>query len=60
MPDFLGPPANTVGEARNEWQAAGFTGSFSPNGQNSRTVLTQSIPGNTCAAPNSTMTVTYS
>jgi len=49
----------TVAQARSEWQAAGFTGSFSPNGQNNRIVLTQSIAQGQCVAPSSSITVTH-
>ena len=54
----------TVGAARQKWTAAGFTGAFSPNGQNSKTVITQttnppSIPGD-CLPVNSSVTVTHS
>lgn len=52
-----------VGDARTAWGSAGFTGSFSPNGQNNKTVKTQtttpaSAPGD-CIAASSTVTVTY-
>jgi Flp pilus assembly protein TadG len=60
VPDFLGPPPNTVAEARNEWQAAGFSGTFSPNGHNGKKVLGQSLPGGSCAPSNSSMTVSHS
>jgi Flp pilus assembly protein TadG len=54
----------TVSQARAKWQAAGFTGAFSPaNGQNNKTVITQStnpssVPGD-CIPPSSTVQVTY-
>jgi hypothetical protein len=49
----------TVQQARNEWAAAGFTGSFSPNGQNNKVVLTQSIAPGACVPASSSISVTH-
>jgi hypothetical protein len=55
----------TVSQARQKWQDAGFTGSFTPSsGQNNKIVITQtttpaSVPGD-CIPPNSTVRVTHS
>jgi Flp pilus assembly protein TadG len=49
----------TVGQARSEWQAAGFTGSFSPNGQNGKIVLSQSVLAGSCVAASTSVTVTH-
>lgn len=60
VPNLAAPAPETVGQARAEWNAAGFTGSFSPNGQNNKTVLNQTIAPGSCAAPSSAISVTYS
>lgn len=59
LADFNGG-SETVGQARAEWTAAGFTGSFSPSGQNNRIVLGQSIVPGACVAASSAITVTHS
>ncbi len=60
VPDLVNPAPETVAQARAEWSAAGFTGSFSPNGQNNRTVLSQSVAPGTCMAPTTSVSVTHS
>lgn len=57
VPTMVG---GTVGDARAAWTAAGFTGAFSPNGQNNKTVLTQSQAPNSCIPATSSVTVTHS
>lgn len=54
--------AETVNEARAEWTAAGFTGSFTPaTGQGNRTVASQSVPpGGPCVPATTAITVTPS
>lgn len=54
--------AQTVNEARAEWTAAGFTGTFTPStGQGTKTVLAQSAgPGGPCVPATTTITVTHS
>jgi hypothetical protein len=61
VPDLVAEAGGpeTVGQARDEWQAAGFTGSFSPNGRTNSIVLTQSIAAGQCVAPSSSISVTY-
>lgn len=54
--------AETVGEARAEWSAAGFTGSFTPaSGQGNKFVLSQSVgPGGPCVPATTAVSVTHS
>ena len=67
MPDLVegqtpGSP-ETVSEARAEWQTAGFQPSnFNPrNGQNNKTVLSQTTTAGQCyATASTTVTVTHS
>ena len=61
VPDLVNPSPETVGQARSEWTGAGFTGSFSPNGNglNGRTVLGQSLAPGTCVPANTSITVTH-
>lgn len=59
VPDLVNPAPETVAQARAEWSAAGFSGSFSPNGQNSRTVLSQSVAPGSCLAPTTSVSVTH-
>jgi len=60
VPDLVNPSPTTVAQARSEWTAAGFTGSFSPNGQNNRIVLGQNPAAGSCLPANTAMTVTHS
>jgi hypothetical protein len=61
VPDLVhnGAATQTVSQARDEWSAAGFTGTFSPNGQNPKIVLSQSIPAGNCVAPSTAISVTH-
>jgi Flp pilus assembly protein TadG len=62
VPDLVhgaGGSTETVGEARAEWSATGFTGGLLPNGQNHATVLTQDKAVGACIGANSTVTVTH-
>jgi Flp pilus assembly protein TadG len=60
VPDLKNPAPETVAQARTEWAAAGFTGAFSPSGQNSTTVTGQDqVPG-ACLPASTSVTVTYS
>jgi hypothetical protein len=61
VPDLVhnGAATQTVSQARDEWSAAGFTGTFSPNGQNPKLVLSQSIPAGNCVAPSTAISVTH-
>lgn len=59
VPDLVNPVPETVDQARNEWQQAGFTGTFSPNGQNNKRVTGQSLPAGSCQPPTAPITVTY-
>jgi hypothetical protein len=47
-----------VAAARSAWTGAGFTGSFSPNGQNKLIVATQNRTPGACLPPTTTITVT--
>jgi hypothetical protein len=50
----------TVADARAEWDAAGFTGTFTPSsGVPNETVLTQDPPAGGCVPANTPMTVTH-
>jgi hypothetical protein len=49
----------TVGEARTLWNDKGFTGGFSPSGQNSQQVLDQSPEQGTCQPETASMTVVF-
>jgi outer membrane biosynthesis protein TonB len=55
VPDLVG---KKVSAARSTWTGAGFTGSFSPNGQNNLTVATQNRTPGACLPPTTTITVT--
>lgn len=58
VPNMVGM---TVANARTAWTGAGFTGSFSPtNGQNNKTVNTQSQTAGACLPVTTTVSVTYS
>jgi hypothetical protein len=60
VPDLVNPAPETVDAARAEWAGAGFTGSFSPaNGQNNKTVLSQSLAPGACVAPTTSISVTH-
>lgn len=50
----------TVAQARAEWQAAGFTGAFLPNGQNNRIVTGQNQLVGVCLPAATAVTVTHS
>ena len=54
-----GVGSETVAQARAEWASAGFTGSFSPNGQNTKIVLTQSVSPGSCVAATTSISVTH-
>ena len=60
VPDLKNPAPETVGQARTEWAAAGFTGSFSPSGQNSKTVTGQNQTPGACLPATTSVTVTHS
>ena len=49
----------TVGQARDEWDAAGFIGAFTPNGNNAETVLGQDLTADTCVPRDTPITVTH-
>ncbi len=59
VPDLVSPLPETVAQARAEWTAAGFKGTFSPSGQNTKVVLTQSIAAGMCVAASSSISVTH-
>jgi Flp pilus assembly protein TadG len=59
VPDLANPPGETVAQARNEWTAAGFTGAFSPNGQNSKIVTGQNRTPGACLPLATSVTVTH-
>lgn len=59
VPDLVNPSPETVSQARAEWSAAGFMGSFSPNGQNTKIVQSQSLPAGSCQPTGSSITVTH-
>ncbi len=59
VPDLVNPAPETVSDARAEWTAGGFSGSFSPNGLNTKTVLSQSLPAGSCQPTGSSITVTH-
>jgi hypothetical protein len=59
VPDLVNPAPETVADARNEWSGAGFTGAFSPNGQNSKVVLSQDVAPGTCVPPSTPVSVTH-
>lgn len=48
----------TVGDARDAWDASVFTGSFSPNGQNTSWAASQDPPAGDCAPTAADMTIT--
>lgn len=50
--------SQTVGDARDDWNASAFTGSFSPSGQNTAWAQDQSPQAGTCAAPATNMVIT--
>lgn len=50
--------SQTVAEARDDWDASIFTGSFSPSGQNNAWAQDQAPAAGACAAPEATMTIT--
>jgi Flp pilus assembly protein TadG len=61
VPDLVNPSPETVDAARTEWSDAGFTGPFSPaNGQNNKTVLTQTLTAGSCQSTSSGISVTHS
>jgi hypothetical protein len=60
VPDLKNPAPETVGQARAEWTSAGFTGSFSPSGQNSKVVIGQSQTPGACLPASTSVTVTHS
>jgi len=60
VPDLKNPTPETVAQARSEWAAAGFTGSFSPNGQNTKTVTGQNQTPGACLPATSSVAVTHS
>lgn len=60
VPDLKNPAPETVGQARTEWSAAGFTGAFSPSGQNTKTVTGQSQTPGVCLPATTSVTVTHS
>lgn len=49
----------TMTEARAAWTAAGFTGSFSPNGANTKTVTGQIPDVGACRPPSQSVVVTH-
>lgn len=59
VPDLVNPAPEMVSQARAEWTAGGFTGSFSPNGQNTKIVLSQSLAAGSCQPTTSSITVTH-
>jgi Flp pilus assembly protein TadG len=60
VPDLSSPAGETVGQARAEWAAAGFTGGFSPNGHTNDVVTSQSQTPGACLPASTSITVTYS
>jgi Flp pilus assembly protein TadG len=60
VPDLKNPAPETVGQARTEWAAAGFTGAFSPSGQNSKIVSGQNQAPGACLPATTSVTVTHS
>lgn len=48
----------TIGDARADWNASPFTGSFSPNGQNNQWAFAQNPAAGECEPQNASMTIT--
>lgn len=48
----------TVGDARDDWDASAFTGDFSPNGRSNEWAVGQEPASGECRPPSATMTVT--
>lgn len=62
VPNLVETPSGdprTVGQARALWSAAGFSGSFSPSGQNGKEVADQNRDPFECRPASSTVTVQY-
>lgn len=60
VPNLMSPAGETVGQARSEWAAAGFTGAFNPSGHTNDIVTSQSQTPGACLPATTTVTVTYS
>ena len=60
VPDLMSPVGETVGQARSEWAAAGFTGAFNPNGHANDIVTSQNQTPGSCMPASTIVTVTYS